>query len=37
MSGPGLALVVALAEEWGTDPSPWGKRVWAELHGKESG
>ncbi|WP_324618077.1 ATP-binding protein [Streptomyces sp. RTd22] len=33
--GRGLALVEALAEDWGTDPLPWGKRVWAELHGKE--
>ena len=32
--GRGLALVEALAEDWGTDPLPWGKRVWAELHGK---
>ncbi|MFJ1996691.1 ATP-binding protein [Streptomyces asiaticus] len=36
-SGRGLALVAALAEDWGTDPLPWGKRVWAELHGKENG
>ncbi|MER5973005.1 ATP-binding protein [Streptomyces sp. NPDC002055] len=32
--GRGLALVEALAEDWGTDPLPWGKRVWAELRGK---
>ncbi|MFJ4624184.1 ATP-binding protein [Streptomyces sp. NPDC088812] len=30
-SGRGLALVKELAEDWGTDPLPWGKRVWAEL------
>ncbi|AOU77436.1 ATP-binding protein [Streptomyces physcomitrii] len=29
--GRGLALVDALACRWGTDPLPWGKRVWAEL------
>lgn len=29
--GRGLALVGLLAEKWGTDPLPWGKRVWAEL------
>lgn len=35
--GRGLFLVAALAEDWGTDPLPWGKRVWAELHGKAHG
>lgn len=35
--GHGLALVAELADGWGTDPLPWGKRVWAELHGKERG
>ncbi|MEW1685061.1 ATP-binding protein [Streptomyces sp. NPDC093594] len=35
--GRGLALVTELAEDWGTDPLPWGKRVWAELQGKEEG
>ncbi|WP_432097480.1 ATP-binding protein [Streptomyces sp. bgisy100] len=30
-SGRGLALVGELAEAWGTDPLPWGKRVWAEC------
>jgi len=30
-SGRGLVLVEALAHSWGTDPLPWGKRVWAEL------
>ena len=29
--GRGLALVDAVAERWGTDPMPWGKRVWADL------
>jgi len=33
-SGRGLALVGELAETWGTEPLPWGKQVWAELHGK---
>lgn len=34
-SGRGLALVGALAEEWGAEPLPWGKRVWAELRRDE--
>ncbi|MCX2971188.1 ATP-binding protein [Streptomyces sp. JHD 1] len=29
--GRGLVLVDAVAANWGTDPLPWGKRVWAEL------
>lgn len=29
--GRGLAIVEHLADAWGTDPLPWGKRVWAEL------
>ncbi|MFF5325727.1 ATP-binding protein [Streptomyces rubradiris] len=29
--GRGLASVGEPAEERGTDPLPWGKRVWAEL------
>jgi hypothetical protein len=29
--GRGLAVVAALAFRWGTDPLPWGKRMWAEL------
>ncbi|MFB7931590.1 ATP-binding protein [Streptomyces sp. NPDC056039] len=33
-SGRGLALVGALAKDWGTDRLPWGKRVWAELQGE---
>ncbi|WP_432097636.1 ATP-binding protein [Streptomyces sp. bgisy100] len=32
--GRGLTLVETLSEGWGTDPLPWGKRVWAELRGK---
>ncbi|MET9559963.1 MULTISPECIES: ATP-binding protein [Streptomyces] len=33
--GRGLALVAELADHWGSEPLPWGKRVWAELLGKE--
>ncbi|EST17994.1 hypothetical protein M878_45845 (plasmid) [Streptomyces roseochromogenus subsp. oscitans DS 12.976] len=29
--GRGLALVAAVAHEWGIDPLGWGKRVWADL------
>jgi serine/threonine-protein kinase RsbW len=29
--GRGLAVVAAVATRWGTDPLPWGKRMWAEL------
>lgn len=36
-SARGLALVGALAKDWGTDRLPWGKRVWAELHGEGRG
>lgn len=36
-SGRGLALVGALAKDWGTVRLPWGKRVWAELHGEGRG
>ncbi|MCF3175309.1 ATP-binding protein [Streptomyces sioyaensis] len=32
--GRGLTLVGELAADWGTDPLPWGKQVWAELHEK---
>lgn len=31
--GRGLVLVGELAVRWGVEPLPWGKRVWAELHG----
>lgn len=31
LRGRGLVLVDALAEQWGTEPYRWGKRVWAEL------
>lgn len=30
-SGRGLTIVDALSVQWGVDPLPWGKRVWAEL------
>jgi two-component sensor histidine kinase len=30
-SGRGLVLVDALADRWGSDPLPTGKRVWFEL------
>jgi anti-sigma regulatory factor (Ser/Thr protein kinase) len=36
-SGRGLALVEGLARDWGTEPLPWGKRVWAELHATQHG
>ncbi|MEU1852961.1 ATP-binding protein [Streptomyces sp. NPDC019990] len=29
--GRGLAIVEAMSVEWGADPLPWGKRVWADL------
>jgi GAF domain-containing protein/anti-sigma regulatory factor (Ser/Thr protein kinase) len=32
-SGRGLVLVEALADRWGADPLPTGKRVWFELGG----
>ena len=32
--GRGLALVGALAANWGTDERHWGKVVWAELEGQ---
>ncbi|WP_030421179.1 MULTISPECIES: ATP-binding protein [unclassified Streptomyces] len=35
--GRGLVLVDLLAEEWGTELFPWGKRVWAELRGGGEG
>ncbi|MBO3676235.1 ATP-binding protein [Streptomyces sp. NEAU-YJ-81] len=36
-NGRGLALVGTLARDWGTEPLPWGKRVWAELGGELRG
>ncbi|AQW54683.1 ATP-binding protein [Streptomyces violaceusniger] len=36
-NGRGLALVGTLARDWGTEPLPWGKRVWAELDGEVRG
>ncbi|MEU6483921.1 ATP-binding protein [Streptomyces sp. NPDC046887] len=35
--GRGLALVNALAADWGTEPLATGKRVWAELEGARRG
>lgn len=32
--GRGLLIVDALTERWGTDPLPWGKRIWCELRRK---
>ncbi|WP_237533794.1 ATP-binding protein [Streptomyces sp. SID685] len=32
--GRGLALVVALAANWGADERRWGKVVWAELEAR---
>ncbi|MFJ3856152.1 ATP-binding protein [Streptomyces sp. NPDC090085] len=29
--GRGLAIVAALADDWGIEPTRWGKRVWAEI------
>lgn len=29
--GRGLVLVAALADRWGTECFPWGKRVWGDL------
>lgn len=31
--GRGLLLVESVSACWGTDPLPWGKRVWAEIEG----
>ncbi|MDG4532649.1 ATP-binding protein [Streptomyces sp. AV19] len=30
--GRGLVVVSALADRWGADTLPWGKRVWADVH-----
>ncbi|MFJ5035894.1 ATP-binding protein [Streptomyces sp. NPDC088560] len=35
ITGRGLALVDVLSQQWGTDPLPWGKRVWADLRAPE--
>jgi anti-sigma regulatory factor (Ser/Thr protein kinase) len=35
--GRGLAVVQALADQWGTDLLSWGKRVWVELCTKKDG
>ncbi|MEU3962972.1 ATP-binding protein [Streptomyces buecherae] len=29
--GRGLLLIEGVSVEWGCDPLPWGKRVWADL------
>ena len=29
--GRGLPLIESVSARWGTDPLPWGKRVWAEI------
>ncbi|MFF1713951.1 ATP-binding protein [Streptomyces sp. NPDC058268] len=34
LSGRGLLLVDALADNWGITRLPWGKRVWAHIHAK---
>ncbi len=31
LSGRGLAIVAAVADRWGIQPTPTGKRVWFEL------
>ncbi|MFF3919481.1 ATP-binding protein [Streptomyces sp. NPDC001852] len=31
VGGRGLGIVDALAQSWGVDRLPWGKRVWADL------
>lgn len=31
VGGRGLVVVAELTARWGTDPLPWGKRVWGEL------
>ncbi|MET8553924.1 ATP-binding protein [Streptomyces sp. NPDC004959] len=33
LTGRGLHLVAAFSWRWGTEPKPWGKRVWAEVRG----
>lgn len=36
VGGRGLALVDALSDRWGSDPLPFGKRVWAVLTCKDA-
>ncbi|WP_405936238.1 ATP-binding protein [Streptomyces sp. NBC_00726] len=36
VQGRGLALIDALATQWGCDLLPWGKRVWADLKCEET-
>ncbi len=31
LTGRGISLVAALAQQWGVDPTPPGKKVWFEL------
>ncbi|MFE0763663.1 ATP-binding protein [Streptomyces smyrnaeus] len=31
VDGRGLVLIEHMAKQWGTEPKPWGKLVWAEL------
>ena len=33
-SGRGLGVVEAVTARWGSDPLPWGKRVWGDLERK---
>jgi anti-sigma regulatory factor (Ser/Thr protein kinase) len=35
--GRGLVIVEALTASWGTEPLPWGKRVWGELVREDTG
>ena len=37
LSGRGLLIVEALTASWGTEPLPWGKRVWGELVREDTG
>ncbi|WP_181387237.1 ATP-binding protein [Streptomyces sp. Act143] len=34
--GRGLALVEAVSRQWGAEPLPWGKRVWADLQAPDA-
>ena len=33
--GRGLQIIAALADEWGCQPAPLGKTVWARLDGTQ--